>query len=154
MKKVGYANAPQFFGCYRVFFEDREDEDRMVNVLVLEYCKGKKLSKIIENTEDLSADYLENLLNSLYSSLHKLHDNGLCHRHTLPRKCIVKRNGAIIWTDFAHSTFLECSEENETNIAKKEIDIANISEVFVEIFEKKGIDFRFDDEGTSPLQLG
>jgi len=126
----------------------------MVNVLVLEYCKGKKLSDIIENTEDLSADYLESLLNSLYSSLHKLHDTGICHRHTLPRKCIVKRNGAVIWTDFTHSTILENSEDSETGIAKKEIDIANISEVFIEIFEKKGIDFRFDDEGVPLLWLG
>ena len=94
----------RFYGTYQLNFLDRGIlYDNTINVIMLQWIRGTSLSKVIngidadfgkeEMMEKSSYDRktLDDLVDSLYSSLDSIHASGVVHQINIPRRCSVKK---------------------------------------------------------------
>ncbi len=73
--------------------------DNNMPFILMEYCEGKSLDKVIEN-ENLSLEDKCRILQQLAFALDTIHDNDICHRDIKPANVIVMDDLNIKLTDF------------------------------------------------------
>jgi RIO-like serine/threonine protein kinase len=133
---------PRFYGCYVTDFPDRDlVEDQCVNVVVLEYIRGVNLSQGVSNAANKSIAELEKLVEDVYSSLDGIHKHSVTHGFALPRKCIIKKNGKAVWTDFTNSHFPDSKKNSEESQGNENADLTHVTELFARTFEELGVPF-------------
>ena len=76
---------PRYYGCYQLYFEDHGlDYDNTVNVVMLEYIKGKKLSDVMKVIDDIHLNQVNTLAQQIYASIDSVHASSVSHGYLIP----------------------------------------------------------------------
>jgi serine/threonine protein kinase len=138
--KPSYGKAvPVHYGNYQVSFPDREFErDKVVNVIMMEYVRGSKLSDQISNLASWSDTKIDALLQQLYESLDQIHALSVVHCDVCPENVIIRKRGDPAWIDWTSSTTLD-EYPTDMHEALKGLDIDSVTDFVDEVVEKPGI---------------
>ena len=79
-------------------------EDVNYYYVIMEYCQGESLQKIINRPGRLSETYIANIFRQLMQALQYLHETGIAHRDLKPDNIIVGPKSKIKLVDFGLST--------------------------------------------------
>ncbi len=68
---------------------------------IMEIEKGRRLSKLLDESISLSIDQLELMFNALLDGLEQVHDRGLLHGGIYPGSILIRPNGTPVLIDFS-----------------------------------------------------
>ncbi|NCO33299.1 MAG: serine/threonine protein kinase [Armatimonadetes bacterium] len=91
LRKFLHPNIVDVYGCF---------EENNTAYMVMEYLKGKPLSKLLEERGKLPETEAVGYVNKLSVALEEVHKTGLIHRDIKPENIIVTDDGRVVLLDF------------------------------------------------------
>ena len=125
MKPLYGTYVPIHYGNYQAAFPERElERDKVVNVIMMEYVQGSKLSNKISDISSWTDDEIDALLQQLYQSLDQIHALSVVHRDVRPDNVIIRKHGDPTWIDWTSSiTLHEYPQRWREDMKERDIDM-------------------------------
>jgi len=95
LSKINHKNIVKFFDL---------EEDSNYYYMIMEYCEGTNLQKMIENSNKLKITTIKCITKQLISALMYLHSNNIGHRDIKPENMIIDEGSNLKLIDFGLST--------------------------------------------------
>jgi len=90
-RSLDHPNISRIFGCFTSFG---------TNFMVLEYCDGVSLAKLIHDTGALGQEEVRKIAGQLAAALDYAHRRDVCHRDLKPSNMMIGRDGMLKLMDF------------------------------------------------------